>query len=151
MGYYIFSYGIKSDEVKSKFGSKDQEALQKIQSTSTYDGYKDFLPDGYLTTPKKAIEDIINGEVFDKNCGFSYGYAIICICKGLGTELPHSPEIKVGFETDAIDKYLEEDFGMSGWTLQRILFDSFKPFQIPRIDDFPLIGMVPNDYLTNLK
>lgn len=151
MGHYIFSYGIKTEELKSKFGSKDQEALSKIQSTNTFENYKDFQPSPYQTSPKKAIEDIINGETYDKSSGFAYGYALICMSAGLGNKLPYSQEIKMGYETDTIEQVMNEDFDNPHFEFQELLFANFNPFSTPKPDDFPLTGIVYNADLVEIK
>jgi hypothetical protein len=66
MGYYIFFYGINTKEVRSVFGSKDQNLLRSIKASDTFDNYKDFLPKGFSTTPEKALEEIINNEPYEK-------------------------------------------------------------------------------------
>ena len=47
MGYNIFSYGIKTDQIKLNFGSKNQEILGEIRENSIFKGYKDFLQKKY--------------------------------------------------------------------------------------------------------
>ena len=32
MGYYIFTYGVKTPEIKAVFGSKDEALLQKVKA-----------------------------------------------------------------------------------------------------------------------
>lgn len=152
MGYYIFSCGINTNQIKSVFSSKDQNILEIIMESDTFDNYKDFLPDGLKTTPEKALEDIINGDRYDVKSNFAYGYAVICICKSLGDELPYTQEIKLGYETDFINKYLRESFGMKDFVWEELLFaDNSNPFNIPKIDDWPLIGLLTNMELKKLK
>lgn len=152
MGYYIFFQGIKTDKLKSVFGSKDKSILDTIKESDTFENYKDFLPAGLNTTPEKALENIINGDPFDTKSNFAYGYAVICICKALGEELPYTQEIKLGYETDFINKFLGEDFNLTDFQLENVLFkDNSNPFDIPRIDDWPLIGLLSISELRQLK
>lgn len=152
MGYYIFFQGIKTDKLKSVFGSKDKSILDTIKESDTFENYKNFLPPGLNTTPEKALENIINGEPFDTKSNFAYGYAVICICKSLGEELPYTQEIKLGYETDFINKFLSEDFNLTDFQLENVLFkDNSNPFDIPRIDDWPLIGFLSIAELRQLK
>ena len=152
MGYYIFSYGIKTDKIKAIFGSKDQHVLELIRESDSFDNYKDFLPDGMETTPEIAIENIINGDPYDTRSNFAYGYAVICLCRTLGEELPYTQEIKLTHETDPINKYLVESFGIKDCLLEEIMFaDNSNPFPIPKIDDWPLIGLLTVPELIELK
>jgi hypothetical protein len=151
MGYYIFSCGIKTDKVKSVFGCKDPNILESVKESESFDNYKDFLPEGMKTTPEKAVENIINGDQYDTKSNFAYGYAVICICKSFGDELPYTQEIKLGYETDFINKFLKESFGVKDCVLEEIMFaDNSNPFDIPKIDDWPLIGLLTNSDLKKL-
>jgi hypothetical protein len=148
MGLYIFSYGINTAKIKSLFGSKDQEALKNIQESLVYQDYEDgYLPPDYKTDTKKALEDIINGEEFDAHSNASYGYALIAICSTLGNTVPYPEEIKLGYATDLINKYLNEDFELNDIVIEDMLFmEDSNPFEIPEIADFPSIG-----FLTHLE
>jgi hypothetical protein len=149
MGYYIFSYGIDAQKIKASFNSNDEKLLQKIKATETFENYKDFLPDGFKTTPDKALEDIIKNNPYDTKSNFAYGYALICICDALGSKLPYRQEIKLGYETDLIDKYLADDFGIKDLKVDTSLLftDDEIPFDIPPRDDFPVISFLPTKKL----
>jgi hypothetical protein len=152
MGYYIFSYGIKTDQIKSTFGSKNQEILEKIRKNSVFKGYKDSFSEEYKTTPNKALEDIINGEKYDNSSKFAYGYAVIGMCATLGQVPPHTQEIKLGYETDLINRYLAESFNIKDLALEEIIFtDDTNPFDIPTPDDWPLVGFFSHAELVELK
>ncbi len=72
-----------------------------------------------------------------------YGYALIGICATLGRELPHTQEIKLGYETDYINKALSEDFKLRDFNIEDALFaDNSNPFPVPEIEDWPLIGVL---------
>ncbi|MDR2967856.1 MAG: hypothetical protein LBU74_07925 [Methanobacteriaceae archaeon] len=151
MGYYIFSYGIDTDKIKSIFGSNNENIFESIKKTDTFEHYKDFLPKGFKTSPERALEDIIRNRQYDENSGFAYGYAIICISVALGEKLPYTQEIKLGYETDLIDKYLDENFAVADFTLDDILFEEIHPFNIPLIDDWPIIGICYKRRLKELQ
>jgi hypothetical protein len=70
MGYYIFSYGIETDKIKAVFHSNDENTLELIKKTGTFDCYKDFLPQGKKTTPEKALEDIVRNRPYDQESNF---------------------------------------------------------------------------------
>jgi hypothetical protein len=152
MGYYIFSYGIETDKIKAVFNSNDENILELIKKTETFGNYKDFLPEGKKTTPSKALEDIIKNKPYDKKSNFAYGYALICICDALGKKLPYTQEIKFGYETDLIDKYLSEDFEINDLEVNgSLLFiDKPIPFEIPPRDDWPVINVLDKNKLVEL-
>jgi len=103
MGYYIFSYGIRTNEIANVFNCKDKQLLASIEQHEVFQNYSDFQPGNFKTIPAKALADIINGNAFDSKSGFAYGYAVIGICAALGTQLPYPEEIKLGHETDLIN------------------------------------------------
>jgi Ca2+-binding EF-hand superfamily protein len=153
MGYYIFSYGIETDKIKAVFNSNDENTLELIKKTETFDNYKDFLPRGKKTTPEKALEDIIGNMPYDKKSNFAYGYALICICDALGKKLPYTQEIKLGYETDLIDECLLENFGINDLEVDgSLLFiDEPIPFDIPPRDDWPMINVLKKEKLVELN
>ncbi len=152
MGYHLFSYGIKTAKIQSVFGCKDQAILSKIKTTDTFKNYDDFQPTGFETSPSKALEDIINAAPYNKTSGFAYGYAVITICAALGHELPYNREIKLGYETDFINQYLDESFDIKDLALEDLLLaDDTNPFEIPPIEDWPVIGWLSNALLIELK
>ena len=152
MGYNLFSYGIKTTKIQSVFGCKDQVILNKIKATAMFKNYDDFQPTGFETSPSKALEDIINAATYDKTSGFAYGYAVITICAAFGHELPYNQEIKLGYETDFINQYLDESFDIKDLALEDLLLaDDTNPFQIPPIEDWPVIGWLSNALLVELK
>lgn len=151
MGYYIFSYGIKTDQVLNAFGSKNDVLEKKIQKNKVFKHYDDFEVDDFETAPDKALIDIIQNRPFDTKSNYAYGYALIGICATLGVELPYGQEIKLGYETDLINKVLTEDFDIQDINIEETLLDSPHPFPIPKIDDWPLIGLIKNQELQELK
>ena len=151
MGYYIFSYGIETDKIKNVFNSNNENILKLIKKSETFEGYKDFSPEGFKTTPEKALDDIIYNKPYDEKSNFAYGYAIICISDVLGKKLPYTHEIKFGYETDLIDQYLDESFEIADFLIDDILFDEIPPFNIPLIDDWPVIGICNQKKLKELQ
>jgi hypothetical protein len=178
MGYYIFSFGVKINRVRSLFGCKDQGILDGVKTTRAYDRYKPEIrvgtstgrglgallskqlapPPTPTTTPapkppafnvNNALDDIIWGNPYHQPSGDYYGYAVICLCEFLGTKLPYIQEIKLGYDTGFIDKYMKESFHLENFNLERLLFETIpNPLEIPEIDDWPMIGILP---LENIK
>ncbi len=152
MGYYIFSYGIKADEIEKVFGSKNQEVLIKVEHNNVFEGYSDFQPDTFKTSPVKALRDIIDGNAFDIKSNYAYGYALIGICATLGCGLPYNQEIKLGYDTDLINNVLSEDFGVTDLLIEEEMFSiNSNPFNMPKIDDWPLIGLLTPEKLVKFK
>lgn len=152
MGYYIFSYAINSEKVLNSFNSKDEKLINKVKANDTFENYADFEVDNMEKSPKDALSDIINGNPFDQKSNYAYGYAIIGICATLGLTLPYQQEIKLGVETDLIDRVLTEDFKISNFDISEILFsDQGHTFPIPKIDDWPLIGLIKYEQLISIQ
>ena len=148
MGYYIFTYGVKTPEIKAVFGSKDEALLQKVKANDTFKNYADGDDDNETI---KALTDIIMGNQYDQE-GYIYGYAFIGICATLGVELPYNQEIKFWYETELISRILLEDWNIKT-EIDTELFpaDHFHPFSIPEIDDFPMISLLDKEHLQTLS
>ena len=91
MGYCLFSFGITTDKIKAIFGSKDRTVLEHIKASDTFENYNENDFPGISVGT--ALTDIVNGDSFIQEAGYQYGYAIICICATLGSELPYTQEI----------------------------------------------------------
>ena len=148
MGYYIFTYGVKTPEIKAVFGSKDEALLQKVKANDTFKNYADGDDDNETI---KALTDIIMGNQYDQE-GYIYGYAFIGICATLGVELPYNQEIKFWYETELISRILLEDWNIKT-EIDTELFpaDHFHPFPIPEIVDFPMISLLDKEHLQALS
>ena len=148
MGYYIFTYGVKTPEIKAVFGSKDEALLQKVKANDVFQNYADEDDDNETI---KALTDIIMGNQYDEE-GYIYGYAFIGICATLGVELPYNQEIKFWYETELISRILLEDWNIKT-EIDTELFpaDHFHPFSIPEIDDFPMISLLDKEHLQALS
>ncbi len=143
MGYYIFSYGIDAGQVTKVFGSKDPELMERIEQNGIFQGYAEDDWDDFDTDLEQALRDIIMGNPLHPRANHVYGYALIGICATLGRELPHTQEIKLGYETDYINKALSEDFKLRDFNIEDALFaDNSNPFPMPEIEDWPLIGVL---------
>lgn len=142
MGYYIFSYGIKTDQIIKAFGSKNDSLLEEVKNNGIFQNYADNDFGDDMTT-EQALIHLINDEPKNENAGYAYGYATIGLCATLGTELPYGQEIKFGYETDLINKVLAEDFDITDLKIEEVLLaDNSHPFPLPIIQDWPVIGLV---------
>ena len=106
MGYYIFTYGVKTPEIKAVFGSKDEAFLQKVKANDIFQNYAEQNQE-----TSQALIDIIMGNPYSLE-DYHYGYTFIGICKAFGTELPYDEDIKSGYCTSLIDRALLEDWGI---------------------------------------
>lgn len=152
MGYYIFSCGIKKNHIDSAFGSESAEILEKVIQNSLFEGYSHFEVKGLDKTPLQALNDIIYGRSCDEKSNYAYGYALIGICTTLGMELPYTQEIKLGYETDLINKFLVDEYAVENFLIEHAMFgDNSNPFPIPTIKDWPLIGLLTLAQLKEIK
>jgi hypothetical protein len=153
MGYYIFSYGINTEKIKATFGSKDQTILNEVKASEMFESYNDELIKGEKLSHQTALEHIINGDAYLQKYGYKYGYAFISICATLGIKLPHSQEIKLVYETDLINKYMAKDFELKGFEIDEELLSNkdYISFDIPTIEDWPMISVISNASLKELK
>lgn len=152
MGYYIFSYGIKTDQILNAFGSKDSKLQKEVEENDVFQDYSDFEVDDSKTSTNQALIDIIQKNPFNHKSNYAYGYALIGLCDTLGKELPYGQEIKLGYETDLINKVLTEDFSIKDIEIEKyLLADNSHPFPIPKIVEWPLIGLIRQPQLQELK
>ena len=147
MGYYIFTYGVKTPEIQAVFGSKNEALLQKVKANDVFQNYTD--EDNNEETIK-ALTDIIMGNQYNQE-GYIYGYAFIGICATLGAELPYTQEIKLGHTTDLINQTVAEDYDIE-IDIEAELFpvDYADPFPLPLIADFPMIDLLDKKRLEHL-
>jgi hypothetical protein len=149
MGYYIFSFGIDTPKVKAAMGSKNLRLLDEIVETETFENYAEQDFKGHTTT-EQALEHIIYGKPYNKKSGHAYWYAFIALCAHLGEEMPATHEINVGYETDLINEYLESDFGIKT-NIEELLLNNSETFGLPKVQDWPLAGLLNKTQLTQLK
>lgn len=151
MGYYIFSFGIKEKEILEAFKSKDEELIKKTEKNEYFQNYSEDEDHKGVNT-KTALHDIIQGNKLLSTYNHIYGYALISICATLGKELPYGQEIKLGYETDFINKFLSEDFQLKDFYLEEeLLAENSHAFPIPKIEEWPLLGLVRYKDLQALK
>lgn len=147
MGYYIFSYGIKTEEIQKVFGSNDQVLLEQVQSHKTFQSYAKDIGARGLSIGLKDISTYAPGDNLDSNLD---SYAFLCICAALGTQLPYSQYIKLGVDTDAITKVLAEDFGIKEVDIQKLLVENGHSFPIyQRLE--PDTSLITPGELKNIK
>ena len=125
MGYYIFSYGIKTEEIQKVFGSNDKALLDRVQSHKTFQYYAEEIGARGLSIGLTDISTYVPGDNLDSSLD---GYAFLCICASLGAQLPYRQYIKLGADTDAITEVLAEDFGIKDVDIQKLLVENGHSF-----------------------
>ena len=145
MGYYIFTYGVKTPEIKAVFGSKNEALLQKIKANDIFQNYAEQNQE-----TSQALIDIIMGNPYTLE-GYHYGYAFIGICATLGETLPKTQEIKLGYITEVINETVAEDYDIE-IDIETELFpaDYADPFPLPLIADFPMIDLLDKKRLEHI-
>ena len=145
MGYYIFTYGVKTPEIKAVFGSKDEALLEKVKANDVFQNYAEQNQE-----TSQALIDIIKGNPYTLE-GYHYGYAFIGICATLGETLPKTQEIKLGYITEVINETVAEDYDIE-IDIETELFpaDYADPFPLPLIADFPMIDLLDKKRLEHL-
>jgi hypothetical protein len=148
MGYAAQPFAIEIQKLKDVFGSKDQALLEKAKKTRMHDVYADQEQTGLYD---KCLEDIIfhyikpedrpeNKKQFNglEESGHEYGYALMAISEVLGVFLAEEGDIfYTGRVFDQTNEFLKE----KGFTITMERFwDAEYLFDIPRIEDFPVIS-----------
>jgi len=100
----IFTYGVKTPEIKVVFGSKNEALLQKVKINDVFQNYAEQNQE-----TSQALINIIMGYPYSLE-DYHYGYAFIGICATLGETLPKMQEIKFGYITDLINQTVAEDY-----------------------------------------
>lgn len=149
MGHYIFSYAINTSKIKAIFGSGDNDLFNAVQGTETFENYSSQDLEEYIST-KSALEHIIFGKPYDKKSAHAYWYAFIGICSYAGEALPEGHEIKLGYETDIINGFLEKDFGIK-MIIEEELINFWPSFGLPSANSGPFFGVIQKDNLIGLE
>lgn len=141
MGIYIYARSVDVDEVKNAFGSCDEKLLKTIVD----DEYSE-------EDTNQAVEDIIFNRPYSQE-NYIYGYALIAICNVLDKGTPNKADFKVGFETDWVNKILIEKFNFAEDTQIEswLMPDTQTDFNIPPIEDFPMISILHKEQLQELS
>jgi hypothetical protein len=150
MGYGIFSFGIVPERIVAALGSKDPDLFQQVQSTKYFDLYssQDRYREDHLTT-RDALEQLIWGKPINKKSIHRYWYAFIALCDWLGEKMPATHEINLLHEVPNINSYLASDFGIKT-EIGYVLLTGPDPFDIPPPDDWPMVGLLNRDALSDL-
>lgn len=151
MGYYIYGEAIDVSPIVEIFGSNDQnlynDIINKIKA-----GQQDYSSVSTNFSIDKALYSIIFGEAYEKKFAHMYAYAFIEICNYLGRDLPYQQELKLGYETDLVDRYLEEDFGIDLKIVDFLFIDGDIDFlKLPAVEDWPAVGILQKDRIDKLN
>ena len=129
MGYSTKVYSIDLDELKSFYGSHDeqklaavlQEASDEIESLDGF--FSDLIDDCEDDWPMAvdAIAEICAGSCVFKNAAPVYGYCLECICQVLGERIAYLGPL-------------------TAHPYRSALLEERVPIPIPRDQDFPTIG-----------
>src|SRR5215831_18272819 len=164
MSMTAIPFAVDIERVKSVFGSKDLEFLDKIKTAKLYENYasqsEDF-PQEYHYNFDQALGDIVIRYVrpedrkakssflgltkskadsgLDKNIAHGYGYVLLVICDYLGTHLlPHCDGFYYGQSFEAAVSIMKE----KGLQLDLSdMFEQHEVFDIPKNNDFPAIKL----------
>jgi hypothetical protein len=126
MGYNIFSYAIKTDQLIKSIGSNNSDLFNRVLDTETFRLYSDQDFEGSVTT-KLALEQLIFGKPYITQSAHSYWYAFIAMCSYFGEALPATHEINLGYETDIINEWLDKDFNVK-INIEETLINEDHPF-----------------------
>lgn len=151
MGMYIYMHAVNSKAVQEIFNSNNLEFLERIAQ----DEYTDSEVIG-------ATEHIITGQ--DRTLDdYLYNYALIEICGQLRHKDTYGDEIKLGVETDWINRALKEDFAVTtllahtpaedepGMIEMLLMGDATHQFDITPAEDFPIINQLSCDTLKAIQ
>ncbi|SHF43363.1 DUF7691 family protein [Dysgonomonas macrotermitis] len=141
MDYYIFSYAVDIGQIAKAIGSKDDLLFENIQKEEVFKNYSEQNTDLNLSL-EKALYHIIYGEPYRKRSESTYWYALIALCAYYSESLPFFRDIILGRETDLIDDFVKNDFGIDLTTVQ-LLLDKYPYFNLPQNDGIPMVGIIP--------
>jgi hypothetical protein len=148
MGYYIFSYGIDTDQIKQSLGSKDKDLFNAVLESGAFKNYS--RQEGTrVNSTKIALEHLIFSKDYNQIAPHTYWYAFIAICDTLGKKFESTHEIKLGYETDFINKYLDSDFNIK-LDIEETLLTGENSFGMPASKDWPMCGILNRKALLEL-
>ena len=162
MAYQAYLYAADPEKVKTAFGSKDQELLEKVKQNEVYlahdrqiSVFKHLMIDifmhyeGIENSPKKSFgifnKKPVKGYGLSPRYSETYGFALESLCDYFGEALQDPEEIYgFGKHWDLADKILTEKnspLHINQMTVPGDLFD------IPKIKKFPVISSFDTDAL----
>jgi hypothetical protein len=147
MGYFIFSYGINTDQIKQSLGSKDKNLFNEVLQSEAFENYSS--QEDTVGNTKIALEHLIFSKDYNQIAPHTYWYALIAICDTLGEKFEGTHEINLGYETDFIDKYLNSDFNIK-LNIEETLLTGEQPFGLPAPEDWPMCGKLNRKALLEL-
>jgi hypothetical protein len=160
MGLYINAWGIKPEDFTPVFNSRDDRLLALFKKTARTRFQFDA---DERTVLDRVMEDYVYGREVPARQGvsaeptrlasggtggyFTDGYftggvdfsviapafAVIVICTVYRVNLPNGMDIKFGYETDLINQYLSEDFGIDGFNIEALLGFNLRTLKIPDV------------------
>lgn len=151
MGMYIYMHAVSAKAVQETFNSNNLELLQKIA--------QDEYTDSDIIC---AVQHIITGQ--DRTLdNYLYNYALIELCGQLRHKDAYDEEIKLGVETDWINRVLKEDFSVTtlsslspqedelGMIEMLLMGEATHQFDIAPAEDFPIINQLSYDTLKAIQ
>jgi hypothetical protein len=158
MGIYITAYGIKLEEINSVINSKDNAKFEFIRAKFK-EYFEPIEPFETGTTIEGALHDIVFGNFEKIKADVPSNFTMYILCSPYRIKLPHWLEIKLDIETDAINKWLKEDFKVKGFDITSLI--AANPGILPMPDIFtgfdgdyyecPAIGFLTRQNLIWLK
>jgi hypothetical protein len=145
MSTAVYVYSVPVDKLRSIPGSRDTQLLAAVQENTGFfeivDEIAENRDEDEEPPPKCAevVQQIINGEPYNRNFGYVYGYAYEALCMAIGTETKQSwTSISRSYEWfPKIDKALAS-LGTSLKINDLLCRGSL--LEIPQPDDFPSLG-----------
>jgi len=142
MSIVIYSSAVFSGRVAGAIGSKDAALAAAVGQQALY---LEALERDPVGTPQ-VLAALLAGTPPPPAQREVSAYMFISLCQTLQTPMPHAWHWYLGIDTDPIAEYLEEDFGISGFSIREQFFSAYShqcPFELPNYGGFPLVGYVP--------
>jgi hypothetical protein len=175
MSMIAIPFAVDLEKVKSVFGCKDRELLEKIKKADLYDTYAsqddDFADPKYQYSFDDALEDIFYNYIkpaerkskrsflglikskqdsgLNEGIAHGYGYVLLVICDYLGTHLlPQCDGFYYGRDFQAAFEIMKQQGLRIDFS---DMFEQHDVFDIPKIADFPAIKHFTKSEITEVN
>ena len=148
MGYGVHAYAVDLAKVRSVVGSGDAKLVKQIAKKSADELEQIDDIDDAEPSAKECLAQLVDGETEDGDVNFKYGYALELVCRHFGEWLPNRSWSAMRFDWfDTVDKAIGK---LGKRSLSARVFYSGVPVEIPRPEDFPMIGHLEKDEIVEL-
>lgn len=144
MSYSLTPYFVDLEQLRRSIGSKDETLLASVAAADPVgdddeSGHDEAGDEAGEIPLQRTVRHLVMGEPLDARSAHQYGYALKELCSHLGEAVP---------ERDCWESIHWEVLEATG--MEAVLEQTGSPVPLPPIADFPAIGHLPAERITEI-